>query len=167
MTEIPIKWELESGWQSEIVKTAKKTGNRAYHTFNSRKSEPGFPDLTIYGPVGFLMVETKRVKTRCTDEQLETGARLIEVGVDWRVWRPQDWDEVVATFATRGNKFHRWHMYQATRWAEVDHVAEAREEKCGECGLRVTTVYVRTVGGSWILADGRSAPLCGGCLMAK
>ena len=91
-----------------IVKTGKKPPATAHITRTTvGKSEPGFPDLTIYGPVGFLMVETKRVKTKCTIPQLETGARLIEVGVDWRVWRPHDWDEVVATFETWGNKLHR------------------------------------------------------------
>ena len=155
MTEIPIKWELESGFQAAIVELVKATGNRAYHTYNSRKSEPGFPDLTIYGSVGFLMVETKRVKTKCTGPQLETGARLVEVGVDWLVWRPHDWPELEVVFTSGRLKLPRWPQ---------GDVAEAREEKCAECGLRVTTVYVRTVGGSWTLADGRCAPLCGGCL---
>ena len=101
------------------------------------------------------MVETKRVKTKCTIPQLETGARLVEVGVDWRVWRPHDWPELEVVFTAGRLKLPRWPQ---------GDVAEAREEKCSDCGQRVTAVYVRTVGGSWTLADGRCAPLCGGCL---
>ena len=157
MIEIPIKWELESGFQAAIVDLVKATGNRAYHTYNSKKSEPGFPDLTIYGPVGFLMVETKRVKTKCTIPQLETGARLVEVGMLTGASGGR-------TTGLNWKRFSPAGSLKLPRWPQGD-VAEAREEKCAECGQRVTTVHVRTVGGSWILADGRSAPLCGGCLV--
>ena len=58
--------------------------------------------------------------------------------------------ELEATFLPAGR-------LKLPRWPQGD-VAEAREEKCADCGQRVTTVYVRTVGGSWTLADGRSSP---------
>ena len=51
------------------------------------------------------------------------------------------------------------------RWPQGD-VAEAREEKCAECGLRVTTVYgahCRRIVELW--PTGAARPLCGGCLV--
>lgn len=63
-----------------------------YHTFDSRKSEPGFPDEIIVLPTQGRMIvaELKAEKGRVTPDQ----ARWLEAftaiaGTEVRVWRPR------------------------------------------------------------------------------
>lgn len=60
-----------------------------YHTHNSRRSEPGFPDLVIAGPGGILFRELKTATGHITPEQ-DRWLALLAVSGDAGVWRPAD-----------------------------------------------------------------------------
>ena len=61
-----------------------------YHTYNSKKSPSGFPDLVIAGRT-VMYRELKRQKENPTKAQREWIAALEAAGADVGVWRPEDW----------------------------------------------------------------------------
>lgn len=68
----------------------KVLGLLCYHTHDSRRSEPGFPDLVIVGRHGVLIRELKRQRGGVTPEQSAWLNALAAAGVDADVWRPTD-----------------------------------------------------------------------------
>ena len=56
----------EREYQDMIVKAASYLGYAVYHTFDSRRSQPGYPDLTLCkdGRLIFLEVKTEKGKVR-------------------------------------------------------------------------------------------------------
>jgi hypothetical protein len=64
-----------------------------YHTHNSRRSEPGFPDLTVVGAHGVLFRELKSERGRVTADQRRWLDALAAAGADVVVWRPCDWPQ--------------------------------------------------------------------------
>lgn len=90
----------EKEFQAQVVQLAKLTGHLCYHTFDSRRSEPGFPDLVIIKPGMFrpLFVELKTESGKLSWPQEGWGKALrVCPGADYRIWRPSDWDEIEAT----------------------------------------------------------------------
>lgn len=85
--------ETEAGFQDAIVKAAKYLGWRVYHTFDSRRSSPGFPDLVLVRD-RVLYREVKTDKGRITEEQRGWIDALKAAGADAEVWRPGDWDRI-------------------------------------------------------------------------
>lgn len=71
---------------------ARMRGWLCYHTHNSRRSEPGFPDVILCHPrTGqMLAVELKSETGRITREQRTWLDALQGAGVDARVWFPRD-----------------------------------------------------------------------------
>jgi hypothetical protein len=100
----------EAQWQQQVIDLAKLGGWRSYHTFDSRRSAPGFPDLVLLRPPELVFVEVKAEKGKTTPEQdawledLGVVAQCIllsqdslagdEIPVQVYVWRPSDFDEV-------------------------------------------------------------------------
>lgn len=76
--------------QSYVQATAKQLGLLCYHTHDSRRSEPGFPDCVLVGPAGLLFAELKAERGRLTVEQRRWGSKLAQAGAAWTVWRPRD-----------------------------------------------------------------------------
>ncbi len=62
-----------------------------YHTFDSRRSEPGFPDLVVVGPHGVIFRELKADRGRLSPDQRRWLDRLTQAGADAAVWRPDAW----------------------------------------------------------------------------
>jgi len=54
-----------------VLSLAKLHGWIAYHTYDSRRSAPGFPDLILLRGERCLALELKRTGEHPTDEQLE------------------------------------------------------------------------------------------------
>jgi hypothetical protein len=50
----------------------------------------GWPDWVIIGPGGIRFRELKTEHGTLSPAQREVGARLINAGQDWAVWRPRD-----------------------------------------------------------------------------
>ena len=65
-----------------------------YHPYDSRRSEAGYPDLTIVGK-SVLFRELKSDRGRLTHVQDTWLRRLAAAGLDSDVWRPADWPDRV------------------------------------------------------------------------
>ncbi|WP_423058693.1 VRR-NUC domain-containing protein [Brevibacterium linens] len=79
--------------QDQILELAKRMGWVSYHTFDSRKSTPGFPDLVLVHPEQKRVIwrELKSEKDVTSAEQKVWLSTLLLVGEDVDVWRPRDW----------------------------------------------------------------------------
>lgn len=86
----------EADLQAMVVQAARYLGWTVYHTHDSRRSEPGFPDLTLVRAGRLAFVELKTARGRVRPEQAAWLALLAEVpGVVARVVRPADLDEII------------------------------------------------------------------------
>ncbi len=86
----------ERDFQQTVVETARALGYRVYHTFDSRRSEPGYPDLTLVRPGRPpVWLELKTEKGRLTDKQREWVELLLSAGCEVHVVRPDDFDQIV------------------------------------------------------------------------
>ena len=96
MRVIPIS---ERDFMHQVVTLARLTQWRVYHTFDSRRSEPGFPDLVLLKPPQLLFTELKNEGGKLTVEQAEwlESLRLVKGSPLVKLWRPSDWDAIVAT----------------------------------------------------------------------
>jgi hypothetical protein len=82
---------------------AKPLGWLVYHTFNSQRSEPGFPDVVLTNGVRLLIQELKDNRGKLTVEQERWLALLASTGlVECGVWRPRDWPHIVTTLSQKG-----------------------------------------------------------------
>lgn len=81
----------ERDLQRQIVNTAKMLGWMVYHTYDSRKSEPGFPDLIMVRGTICIAAEIKAQKGQVTQAQQNWLDALSLTGVNVYVWRPDDW----------------------------------------------------------------------------
>lgn len=77
--------------QDHVVALARALGWRVFHPYDSRRSEPGFPDMILVRD-RLLAVELKRETGRLTraQEAWLAAFRATEV-VEVYVWRPADW----------------------------------------------------------------------------
>jgi hypothetical protein len=88
----------ERDFMQQVRDLARLRGWLCYHTYDSRRSEPGFPDLVLLKPPLLLFVELKRDGERPTEHQERwLGALKGVERVSVQVWRPQDWDEIART----------------------------------------------------------------------
>lgn len=83
----------EKQLQSQVEELAKRMGWMGYHTHDSRRSQPGFPDLILVHPRQrrILWRELKSEIGRPTPEQQAWMSSLLLVGQDVDIWRPRDW----------------------------------------------------------------------------
>lgn len=83
----------EKQFMAQVVQLAKLRGWLVYHTFDSRRSTQGFPDLVLVrGPI-LLFVELK-VRAKISIYQTMWNDALIEAGAHAVVWRPEDWPQI-------------------------------------------------------------------------
>ena len=81
----------------QVHSAARFLGVLIYHTRDSRRSDPGFPDLVMTGPGGIAFRELKTETGRITSRQAEWLQQLRKAGGDAKVWRTSDWPELVMT----------------------------------------------------------------------
>ncbi len=93
----------ESQFQQMITDRAKVRGWLVYHTYDSRRSTAGFPDLVLARDGRVLIIEVKTEKGRLSKAQAEW---LRELGIDDSlrsqevyVWRPSDMAYIEDTLA--------------------------------------------------------------------
>jgi len=72
-----------------IRQACRTLGLPCYHTHDSRRSEPGFPDLVIVGE-RVIYRELKSARGRLSAEQRAWLDALAHAGQDADVWRPDD-----------------------------------------------------------------------------
>jgi hypothetical protein len=93
----PSAGATEKEFQRAVIDLAERHGWRCYHTGDSRRSEPGYPDLTLVRRGVLVFAELKTEGGKPTAEQRAWLADLEAVpGVTVRLWRPSDWPEVVS-----------------------------------------------------------------------
>ncbi len=83
----------EKEFQQKVMLYAKAHGWRCYHTFDSRRSQPGFPDLVLVRTCKakrLIFAELKAEKGVLTAEQQEWVDALRLSGAFIYVWRPSD-----------------------------------------------------------------------------
>lgn len=81
----------ESELLGNVRTLARWYGWLPYHTHNSQRSEPGFPDLILCRGDQILAVELKSVAGRLSECQKVWLAALVTAGVEVRIWTPEDW----------------------------------------------------------------------------
>lgn len=94
----------ETGFMLEIVREAKAHDWLTYHTFDSRRSDPGFPDLTMIRGFDLLALEVKTETGTTSDEQevwLDAFGRVREVTS--ATVRPHQWDALVRRLRAPAN----------------------------------------------------------------
>jgi hypothetical protein len=82
----------EETLQDAVLELSQRLGWLAYHTHNSRRSQPGFPDLVlVHGRSRrLLFVELKSTTGRLSPTQRTWLDALAAAGVSTHVWRPGD-----------------------------------------------------------------------------
>ena len=92
----------ERGFQTLVLELARLTGWLAYHTFNSRRSAPGYPDLCLVRGNVCIMAELKTDAGKVTKDQTAWLAALDAVpGIEAVVWRPRHWSTVEAILTNK------------------------------------------------------------------
>jgi hypothetical protein len=84
----------EAEWQRQVLELAGYYGWRSYHTYDSRRSTPGFPDLVLVRPPELLFVELKTDKGRLSAAQRDWLADLVDAGAEVYIWTPRGFDAV-------------------------------------------------------------------------
>ena len=85
----------ERDFQRQVVELAELMRWRVYHTYDSRRSSPGFPDLVLVRAPRVILAELKRQRGRVTAAQREWADEFGQCpGVEYYLWRPGDWDEI-------------------------------------------------------------------------
>jgi len=85
----------ERDWMAKVIETAQWYHWRLYHTHDSRRSEAGFPDLVLVRD-RIVFAELKSERGRLTFDQRKWLDALAAAGAETYVWRPTDWDDVLA-----------------------------------------------------------------------
>ena len=92
----------ERDFQASVLDLARWAGWRVFHTYNSRRSEPGYPDLCMVRRDVCLMIELKTDTGRVTAAQEGWLNALDAVpGIEAAIWRPRDWSVVQEKLTTQ------------------------------------------------------------------
>jgi hypothetical protein len=83
----------EAQWQTVVLDLARTLGWMTYHTHDSRRSNPGFPDLVLVRD-RVIFAELKTERGKLTDDQWSWLATLRAAGAEMWVWRPSDYPSV-------------------------------------------------------------------------
>ena len=92
----------EKAFQAAVVELAKLSGWMVYHTHDSRRSEPGFPDLVLVRDrVRFRELKSEGGRLSLAQKKWMWG--LTFAGADFCMWEPSDWPEIEATLTAPRN----------------------------------------------------------------
>lgn len=98
----------ERDFQAQILHLARLAGWRSYHTFDSRRSTKGFPDLCLVRPPMIVFAELKSETGKLRPEQREWLDALSRVpGVAAKLWRPSDFEEIQTMLCERTRQRRR------------------------------------------------------------
>ena len=91
----------EAKFLSDVRQYAEKQRWLCYHTFDSRRSPAGFPDLVLVRGSRLIFAELKREGENPTQDQRLWLQALSAVGtpIETYVWRPSDWPQIAEILA--------------------------------------------------------------------
>lgn len=97
----PRVFKDEADFQAAVVQQAKLWGFISYHTFDSRRSEKGFPDLILLRRNRMIVVECKRSKKERPTPAQNRWLKSFQLipGCEVYIWSPEDWDFIIATLS--------------------------------------------------------------------
>ena len=99
--------QTEKDFQAAVVEYARLNGWLCYHTYDSRRSEPGFPDIVAVRERS-VFIELKSEIGRLSIDQDKWLTRLEKAGAEVHVWKPSDWPEIEATLKRRTPEAPWW-----------------------------------------------------------
>jgi hypothetical protein len=98
-TPLPLS---EKQFQAQVTALARLAGWKVFHTYDSRRSPHGFPDLVLVRAPRVIFCELKSAAGRPTPAQVAWLADLARCpGVETYLWKPADWDELAASLTRR------------------------------------------------------------------
>lgn len=87
--------ETEKSFQQKVIDLARLQGWKVYHTYDSRRSEPGFPDLVLVKPGKLVFAECKTDSGKPTEAQKEWLIALAESShPECYLFKPANWDKI-------------------------------------------------------------------------
>lgn len=92
----------EKQWQAQVVQLFRQLNWKGYHTHDSRRSQPGFPDIVLVRE-RVVYLELKREKGKLTAKQREWLLALLNTGAEAYVARPGDLEALGRVLAHRGD----------------------------------------------------------------
>ena len=95
-----MKHMSEKQFQANVVALAKTFNWLVYHTHDSRRSEPGFPDLVLVRE-RVLFRELKTESGSLTKAQEVWGSKLREAGADYAIWRPRHLSQIAKELSSK------------------------------------------------------------------
>jgi hypothetical protein len=107
-TLFPTVELLEHQFTEQVIGTknkpgiARQVGFRVYHTYRSKRSEPGWPDWALVRE-RFITLELKTSSGKVSDAQKAWGRDLISGGVEFYIPRPADLDLLALILSSREN----------------------------------------------------------------
>ena len=102
----------EKDFMAAVIKESERLGWKVYHTHDSRKSQAGYPDLTLARD-RLIVAELKTESGRVTAAQANWLTALAEAGVECYLWRPSSWTRIVEVLT------HLGAMAMELRWAHA------------------------------------------------
>lgn len=85
----------EKRWQAQVVTLALLYGWSVFHVFDSRRSQPGFPDLVLVKPPTIIFAELKTHNGKLRHAQVAWLDLLLACpGVQTYLWRPHNLPDV-------------------------------------------------------------------------
>jgi hypothetical protein len=103
VAKLPAMTEAEL--QAEVLKLARMYGWLAFHPHDSRRSTPGYPDLTLVHSVtgALVFAELKTERGRTTREQ-DTWLTVLGRRHHAFVWRPADLPTIARLLGPAGQR---------------------------------------------------------------
>ena len=87
--------ETERDFQAAIIEVAEINGWYVYHTYDSRRSAAGWPDLVLLRAPRIIIAEVKSATGKLREAQRDVLQMLDSCGIETHVWRPADWEHIV------------------------------------------------------------------------
>ena len=100
LTEAELLTFMATGWsekefQARVIAEAELNGWLVYHTYDSRRSQKGFPDLVLVRDQETIFAELKSESGLLRGDQCKWRDALINAQQVWRLWRPSDINEIL------------------------------------------------------------------------
>lgn len=104
---LAIDMMTERDLQASLIDVAETFGYEVYHTYDSRRSQRGFPDLSMIRPPRLIFIEVKTEKGRLTRDQ-ELWRDYLErcPGVEYYLCRPSNFDEIIEILRGQNQPSH-------------------------------------------------------------